>query len=123
MTKYNPSTPPPTATLPIIQKLIVIYKIWHEYLPKFSKNHRYTIGFKIDTLFVEIIEALHGAQYAHSSQKYLYLDKASLKLDTLKFFLQILWEIDGIDKKKYIHLSEHLAEIGKMLGGWIKNRS
>ena len=97
-----------------------MYKIWQEYLPKFSKDHRYTLGFKIDSLFVEIIEILHEAQYTPSRQKQSYLLKASSRLDTLKFFLQILWEIDGIDDKKYIHLSKHISEAGKMLGGWIK---
>ena len=78
------------------------------------------MGFKIDSLFVEIIEILYEAQYATFRRKQPYLDKASSKLDTLKFFLQILWEIDGIDNKKYIHLSKHIDEIGKMLGGWMK---
>jgi len=45
---------------------------------------------------------------------------ASVKLDLLKFFLQIAWEIKSLDNKKYILLSERLNEIGKMLGGWIK---
>lgn len=31
----------------------------------------------------------------------------------------VLWETKSIDDKKYISLSEHLNEIGKMLGGWI----
>ena len=30
----------------------------------------------------------------------------------------MLWEIKGIDTKKYIFLSEPLVEAGKMLGGW-----
>ena len=30
----------------------------------------------------------------------------------------MLWEIKGIDNKKYIILSEPLLEAGKMLGGW-----
>ena len=38
----------------------------------------------------------------------------------LKFFLQISWEIRALDDKKYIALSGYLTEIGKMLGGWIK---
>lgn len=90
-------------------------------MPKFSKDHRYTLGFKVDSLFVEITEILYGAQYAQSKQKQLYLEKASFKLDALKFFLQILWEIKGIDNKKYTHLSNHLNETGRMLGGWIKD--
>ena len=43
-----------------------------------------------------------------------------MKLDLLKFFLQISWEIKALDNKKYITLSEKLGEIGKMIGGWIK---
>lgn len=113
--------PPPTNTLPIIQKLIGVYKIWHEYLPNFSKDHRYTLGFKIDSLFVGIIEDLYQAQFEKEYRKYFNINNASLKLDKLKFFLQILWEIKGIDDKKYIHLSNHLNEVGKMLGGWLKD--
>lgn len=48
------------------------------------------------------------------------LQKAAAKLDLLKFFLQIAWEIKSLDNKKYILLSEKLDEIGKMLGGWMK---
>ncbi len=90
-------------------------------MPKFSKDYRYTLGFKIDSLFVEITEIIYEAQYAKLVKKKLCLEKASLKLDTLKFFLLILWEIKGIDNKKYIHLSKHITEVGKMLGGWIKD--
>jgi len=46
--------------------------------------------------------------------------EASAKLDSLKFFLQIAWEIKALDNKKYIALSENLSEIGRMLGGWQK---
>jgi hypothetical protein len=35
-------------------------------------------------------------------------------------FLQIAWEFKTIDNNKYITLSRHLDEIGKMIGGWIK---
>lgn len=47
-----------------------------------------------------------------------YIVKASTKLDVLKFFLQLSWEIKALDNKKYSVLSQKLNEIGKMLGGW-----
>ena len=34
--------------------------------------------------------------------------------------LQIAWEIKALDAKKYILLSGKLDEIGRMLGGWLK---
>ena len=47
-----------------------------------------------------------------------FLQKAANKLDLLKFFLQIAYQIKALDNKKYITISEHLFEIGNMLGGW-----
>ncbi|MEK7576902.1 MAG: four helix bundle protein [Patescibacteria group bacterium] len=41
-----------------------------------------------------------------------------MKLDMLKFFLQVGWELKALDNKKYIMLIERLNEIGKMIGGW-----
>ena len=52
-----------------------------------------------------------------------YVQKAIAKLDLIKFFLQITWEIKALDNKKYIILSEKLNEIGKMLGGWYRQLS
>lgn len=40
-------------------------------------------------------------------------------MDSLKFFLKLLWEIKALDNKKYTTLSIPLAEIGKMIGGWM----
>ncbi len=104
----------------LIQKLVQVYKLWHEFLPNFPKDSRYTLGAKIDSLFLEVIELIIKASYSDKTEKLVSLKSASLKLDLLKFFLQITWEIKSFDNKKYILLSEKLDEIGKMLGGWIK---
>ena len=113
-------TPPPGRVLPVLQKLVAAYKLWHEYLPHFPKTSRYTLGEKIDSLFVEIVEYIVFASYLSKQDKLPYLKKATLKIDVLKFFLQVSWEIKALDTKKYITLSAHLDEIGRMLGGWRK---
>lgn len=55
------------------------------------------------------------------TKKLPVLQKASGKLDLLKFFIQLAWELKIFDNKKYFLFSEPLNDIGKMLGGWIKN--
>ena len=110
--------PPPQVGLPIIQKLVSTYKLWHEFLLHFPKTTRYTLGSKIDAEFVELIELLFKASIMQRQQKLPYLQKASVTLDLLKFFIQVAWELKSLDNKKYILLSEYLYEIGKMLGGW-----
>lgn len=82
------------------------------------KTHRYSLGSRIDTLFVEIIEAVATATFLAKEEKLPYVKYAIRKLDTLKVLLFILWETKSLDNKKYLALSEKLNEIGKMLGGW-----
>lgn len=107
--------------LPIIQRFVAIYKFWNGLRNDFPKKSRYTLGAKIDTLFLEVIECLFLAGYLSREQKLPFLRKASGKLDLLKFFLQISWELKALDTKKYAGLSQPLDEIGKMLGGWMRN--
>lgn len=107
--------------LSLIQKLKSAYREWYEFLPFFPKTSRYTIGQKIDLLFLEIIEQSIKTGYSDKIEKLIYLKRASFKLDLLKFFVQLSWEMKSLDNKKYISLSEKLDEIGKMIGGWIKS--
>ncbi len=79
------------------------------------------MGGKIDTLFLGTIENIFIASYLPVKEKMPWVTKASVKLDLLKFFLRIAWEIKALDNKKFIALSEKLNEIGKMLGGWNGN--
>ena len=106
--------------MPIIQHLVATYKVWHEFLPHVPKDSRYTLGAKIDALLVETLEAVFVASYLGKDKKLPYVQKAAAKLDLGKFFLQILWEIKALDNKKYIALSENLDQIGRMLGGWMR---
>ena len=107
-------------TLPIIQRFVAVYKLWNTYRDNIAKQSRFTLGAKIDTLFLDAIELLFIAGYLNKEQKLPVLQKANSKLDLLKFFLQIAWELKLFDTKKYAELSESLDEIGRMLGGWIK---
>ena len=116
---HNPSTNnPPRENLPVIQKLIAVYKLWHEFVPHIPKTSRYTLGTKIDELFLEVIELIFTASYEQTQEKIKTIKEANTRLGVLKFFLQICWETKMIDTKRYALLSEKLEEIGRILGGW-----
>ena len=97
-----------------------MYKLWDGLRNHFPKKSRYSLGAKIDGLFLDAPELLFIASYMPREQKSPFLKRASAKLDTLKFFLQISWELKVLDNAKYTAISEPLNEIGKMLGGWVK---
>ena len=118
---FTGNTPPGQFNLSLIQKLVQVYRSWHGFLASFPKSSRYTLGTKIDSLFLEVIELIIKASYSSKAEKLISLTNSSFKLDLLKFFLQIAWDVKSLDNKKYILLSEKLDEIGRMLGGWIKS--
>ena len=104
--------------LPLLQKTKNAYLLWYEYYQIIPKMHRHSLGRRIDTLFVEIIEALATASFLVREEKLPYVRLAIRKVDTLRVFLMILWETKSFDDKKYIALSLKIDEIGRMLGGW-----
>jgi hypothetical protein len=74
-------------------------------------------------LITETAELAFSAMTIPKEKKLPYVQKAGVKVDLLKFFLRLAWEIKSLDNKKYIILSEKTDEIGRMFGGWIKQLS
>ncbi len=121
----NESTPPRAVLqtqraklLPVLESTKSLYKLWHEYHTTLPKIHRYSLGSKIDSLFIELIESLAVATFLSKDEKLPFVRIGIRKLDTLNILLLILFETKSLDTKKYITVSEKTNEIGKMLGGW-----
>ena len=104
--------------LPVLEKTKETYKLWHEYHILLPKINRYSLGTKIDTLFIDLIESLAVATFLSKEEKLPFIRIGIRKLDTLNILTLILFETKSLDTKKYIFLSEKTNEIGKMLGGW-----
>lgn len=95
------------------------YREWHRYLENVKKIDRLTLGNKIDNIFLDVLELLFKATFAHDKFERLSLVSNSIgKLDLLKFFLQIGWEEKIIDNTKYKNLIVLLDEVGRMANGW-----
>ncbi len=102
-----------------MQEIKTVYKFWYEYYQILPKNHRHTLGQKVDNLFTDIIEAVAIATFLSQEEKAPYIRLAIRKINTLNVFLLILWENKSLEDKKFIWLSERTNEIGKELGGWL----
>ena len=94
--------------------------MWHNFLPHLPRLSRYTLGVKIDELFINILELSFTAQYTKREDKLMFLQQLNRKFDNLKFFITLLWDAKGIDANKYAQLSRKLSSAGIMLGGWIR---
>lgn len=94
------------------------YKLWTEYLQHLPKTSRYTLGAKIDALFLECIILIFRASHTPKERKLEILKEVSARFDLIKFILQVAWRSNVLEQKKYIALSTPLDEIGRMIGGW-----
>jgi len=106
--------------LPVVEHLVEVYKKWYLYYDHLPKKSRPVLGREIDCLFIQLLTLLFTAGYEKRNNKLLKLEKAIKKIDILKFFLRIAWEIKALDNKKYIALSKEVLELGRMVGGWRK---
>ena len=102
----------------VLEKIKSIYILWHQYHDTLPKTQRYSLGNRIDKIFIELIEVTATASFLTKEEKLPYIRVAVRKLDLLKVLLLVTWETISLDNKKYIALSLPLDEVGKMLGGW-----
>ena len=101
-----------------MKELKSVYLIWFQYYQILPKTHRHTLGQRVDTILIETIEATATASFLAPMEKLPFVRLAIRKIDTVKILLMILWETDSLEVRKYIHLSEKLEPVGRMLGGW-----
>ena len=112
----------PTVSTPpvVLAKTKQSYSLWFHTLADFPKIYRYNLGGRVENCFLSLLENIFITVYLSHDRKIAQLSLAILKLDSLKFFLQLAWENKCLSSVKYSDLSEQLDEIGRMLGGWKK---
>jgi len=89
-------------------------------LPSLPRKERYTLGQRCEIVLLDMLEAIIMASNLSKQEKLPVLRKASTKIDLLRVFLKLGKDLKIIENKKYTELENDVAEIGKMLGGWIK---
>jgi len=105
----------------VLARAKLAYKQWVILHRNFPRTERYGMGTKIDILLLELLDLLRKAAYVQRDQKIKLLESALDKIDSLRFFIQLSWELQAISNKQFNNLGGTIEEIGKMLGGWKKS--
>ena len=114
-------TPPPTIPL-VLVRAKESYRLWHSSIVNLKRVDRYTIGARVDDIFLSLLELIFRGCFAYDKfEKLSLVSQAIAKSDLLKFFLQLCWEHKVIDRKSYGVLILLIEETGRMLGGWKKS--
>ncbi|MBU0719464.1 MAG: diversity-generating retroelement protein Avd [Planctomycetes bacterium] len=91
-------------------------------IEKFPRSHRYGLGQRIETTLYAVFEGLVRASYTSGTVKAAELAEANLKLEILRMHGRLAHELTVLPHKSYEYASRELDEIGRMVGGWLKQQ-
>lgn len=108
-------------SLPIINKTYEVYKGIIALNSKLDKRWRYSLGMSIENSLLECFELLIMAKNAPKPLKAGYLIKSSSKHEITMHKVRLLLELKLANETKAFQIQSKLAEIGRMLGGWLRS--
>jgi hypothetical protein len=112
----------PTTQRPPVYALLVELTGWTlDRTASLPKSHRFTFGERVDQLTLDCLELVIEAIYAAPSQKAAPLRRLNLNLEKLRVFWRLIRERGWISEQQLFFVSQRLEEIGRMVGGWLKD--
>lgn len=106
--------------LPIFIKWIDFLKWLLVTTDNFPQKARFTFTDRLVNLALSIVEDLIEARYTRN--KTLLLRRANMNLEKLRVLIRICYESKFLSRKGYEFASASINEVGKMLGGWMKQQ-
>ena len=92
-------------------------------LPKaehFPRVYRHTVTQRLMNAALDCQEAVFTAQSTRDTRRNIALQDADAALNCLRLYLRLAHQWQWLNDGQYAHISTQVAEIGKLLGGWIK---
>lgn len=107
--------------LSIINAIYKAYKDTVEINDHLEKRWRYSLGNSLENSILALMEEIVMAKNAPKPLKAQYLIKSSAYLETATLKLRLFLELKIANETRIFQLQAKLAEIGRMLGGWLKS--
>lgn len=97
------------------------FMLWlFQHTSKFPREERFRLAARIELIAFTFQENLIYAAKTKDLEK--YLSKADAELAMLRSYLRLSLELKYTTPKQYHYTAELIAELGKLLGGWLKQK-
>ncbi len=113
--------PPPSGggaveVIPLLYELI----LWMApKLAQYPKIHRFTLGDRIMTVLLEILDGVIVARYDRAGRE-AALRRANLGLERLRYLVRLSRDLNCLSLKEYEHAARSLVSAGRHVGGWLR---
>lgn len=106
--------------LPIFIKWMDFLKWLLVTIDGFPKKARFNFSDRLTNLSLQIVEDLVEARY--NKNKSVVLRRTNMNLEKIRILMRICFELRFLSRQGYEHSSVLINEVGKMLGGWMKQQ-
>lgn len=92
---------------------------------KFPRSHRPGLGRRVQEIGLGFLDLLLAARKSLPKARAALLREADVELDRLRYTVRLCHDLELLGPKQYRRASGLLAEVGRLLGTWLKryNRS
>ena len=89
-------------------------------LDKFPRSRRFTLGERLETGLLDVLELLVDAAY--SRNKETSLKRANLRLEMVRHLWRLAHELKVMATRQYEHGAKLLDDLGRQIGGWLRSQ-
>jgi hypothetical protein len=87
---------------------------------RFTAAQRFVVTKRLQDAALDFQETIFLANAHTGRQRLAHLLDADAHLNKLRLYLRLIHQWEWITRGQYEHVSKMVAEIGRLLGGWIK---
>lgn len=89
-------------------------------LDKFPRVRRFTLGERLESALLEVLELLVEAAYSRTKQT--TLKRANLRLEVARHLWRLAHELQAVSTRRYKHGATLMDDLGRQVGGWLRSR-
>lgn len=89
-------------------------------LDKFPRARRFTLGERIEGGLLEALELLVEAAYQRNKEA--PLRRANLRLEIVRHLWRLAHELKVMATRQYEHGAKLIDDLGRQIGGWLRNQ-
>lgn len=88
---------------------------------KFPRPYRHSLSRHLADAALDFQEKLFLARKRRGAERLRLLMECDAHLDTVRLYLRLAHRWHWLNEGQYEHVSRLVAEIGRLLGGWVKH--
>jgi len=87
---------------------------------KFPRTQRFIVTKRLQDAILDFYELIIEANNIRKRDRLINLRKADARLDSVRHYIRLCHRWEWLNQGQYNHVSDMVSEVGKLLGGWIK---